>query len=102
LTEVLAEQGRSSRLLSQCEASSTSVGANGYEADEALSRADFAKCVGIMLKELNETRFWLHIFARRKWVSPTRLEALLREAEELKKVLGAIHTRTKKRSEPRR
>ena len=34
----------------------TSVGANAWKADEAMSRADFCKGLGVVLKELNETR----------------------------------------------
>jgi len=45
------------RLIEQIAAAGTSVGANQFEADEAMSRADFCKCLGICAKELNECRF---------------------------------------------
>jgi four helix bundle protein len=53
--------------MDQIAASGTSVGANTFEADEAMSRKDFCKALGIANKELNETRFWLRLFVRREW-----------------------------------
>lgn len=83
------------RVLDQMAAAATSVGANLFEASEAMSRADFCKCVGIALKELNETRFWLRLVGRRGWVKPERLLGLEAECLELQKILGAMVARTK-------
>ncbi len=83
------------RLLDQMLASGTSVGANVFEADEAMSRADFVKCLCIAVKELNETRFWLRLCTRHTWVEPGRLQPLIEETTSLKKVLGAMISRTK-------
>ena len=73
VVEALGKQGRSPRIIDQLTGSSTTVGANLFEADESLSRKDFAKCVGIALKELNETRFWLRLITRRKWITADRV-----------------------------
>jgi four helix bundle protein len=51
--------------------SGTSVGANIFEADEAMSRPDFCRMLGIVIKELNETRFWLRLVVARKWIRAT-------------------------------
>jgi len=83
------------RVVDQLIGSGTSVGANTFEADEAMSRADFCRILAIILKELNETRFWLRLIARRGWVPPSRLESLEHEARELKLVFGAILSRTR-------
>jgi four helix bundle protein len=94
VAEVLDRARRSKRIVEQVMGAGTSVGANLFEADEALSRKDFAKCLGIAIKELNETRFWLGLIGRQNWIKPSRLEPLEREAFELKRILGAMLTRT--------
>jgi four helix bundle protein len=102
LADALAEDDRPRRIIEQLVGAGTSVGANGCEADEALSRADFCKCLGVSLKELSETRFWLRLTARRKWVAPRRLTALQQESLELKRILGAIVHRTRTGSPKKR
>ena len=96
VAEELAKQRRFARVIDQLVGCGTSVGANVCEADEALSRKDFAKCIGIAIKELNETRFWLRRIAKRQWIPPKRLSLLQKEASEIKLILGAILTRTRR------
>lgn len=96
VAEVLQREKRSERIVNQLIGSGTSVGANVAEADEALSRADFCKCIGIALKELAETRFWLRFAERRGWVGTGRLGALLDETREIKLVLGSILTKSRR------
>lgn len=95
VAEVLRESRRSNRLVEQLEAAGTSVAANGFEAAEALSRPDFCKTIGIMIKELNEARFWCRLFVRRGWIPGDRLGPLEAEAVELKRILGSILTRSR-------
>lgn len=94
-----AEAARKSRcprpIYEQLIASCTSVGANAYEAAQAMSRKDFAKSLQIGVKEASETVFWLRLVGRRGWVAPTRLDSLLLEADELQRILGAIITKTR-------
>ena len=95
--DVVAEIERqhvSRRILDQMTGAGTAVGANLYEADEAMSRKDFVKCLCIANKELNETRFWVRLVGRRGWVNSTRLSPLLEEINELRRVLGSIITKT--------
>ena len=73
----------------------TSVGANVFEADEAMSRKDFCKSLTIAVKEANEARFWVRRAKANQWVAPSRLPSLEAEAMELKRLLGAIVLRTK-------
>ncbi len=98
LAEKLSDEGRSRRVVDQIIAAGTSVGANTYEADEALSRADFAKCIGIVLKELNGCRFWIALVERRSWATSAQLAELAAETGELKRLFGAILTRIRKAS----
>lgn len=72
------------------------MGANVFEADEAMSRADFCKCLGIAVKELNEVRFWIRLVARHGWVKAERLGDLEGECLQLKKVLGSMVARSKR------
>ena len=76
--------------------SATSVGANYEEAQAAVSDADFANKIGICLKEIRETNYWIRIIvaiseANNEW---SKLES---ESGELKKILGAIHYKARKR-----
>lgn len=96
VAEVIEKQRRPKRVVDQLVGSGTSVGANAWEADEALSRADFCKGLGIAIKEIVETRYWLRFVAQRGWVKPARLAALEAEGLELKRIFGAMLSRTRK------
>ncbi|HBS28013.1 MAG TPA: four helix bundle protein [Phycisphaerales bacterium] len=93
---VRLEQARVSwRIVDQLTGCGTAVGANAFEADEALSRADFCKIIGISIKELNEARFWLRLVERRGMVASGQTEPLQAELAELKKILGSILSRSR-------
>jgi len=89
------------RIVDQMVGAGTSVGANVHEADEALSRKDFCKALGIVLKELSESRFWLEFVRERGWITASRLVDLEKEADELSRVFSVIVARTKVNSRPR-
>lgn len=95
IADVLAGQNRSRRVTDQIVGSGTSIGANTYEADEAMSRPDFCKCLGIAVKELNETQFWIRLVSRRQWIQSDRLADLLQEGLELKRIMGAMIAKTR-------
>ena len=63
--------------------SGTSPGANYEEACGAESRRDFVHKLGVVLKELKETRFWLKIIYRAKILETKHVKPLLKEADEL-------------------
>jgi four helix bundle protein len=99
VVDELAAQGRSRRIQEQLAGCGTSVGANTYEADEAMTRPDFCRTLAIIVKEINECRFWLRLLARRGWIEPETLRSLETEAKELKLIYGSMLSRTRK---PRR
>ncbi|MBI5486292.1 MAG: four helix bundle protein [Deltaproteobacteria bacterium] len=66
----------------------TSPGANYEEARGAESKADFIHKLGIVLKELRESRYWLRIIARGELLPGVRLASILQEAEELAMIIG--------------
>ncbi|MCL4741044.1 MAG: four helix bundle protein [Phycisphaerales bacterium] len=96
LAEALDGQRRFRRIVEQVAASGTSVGAILFEADQSITAKDFARTLGIVTKELNETRYWIRLIGRREWISPARLDDLLRENEELLAMFNAMIVRTRK------
>jgi four helix bundle protein len=94
--EALERARRNRRIVDQMVGCGTSVGANIYEADEAMSRLDFCTAVGRSLKEINECHFWLDFIGERNWVPPVRLDKLKTEAESLRRVFGSMIARTKR------
>jgi len=68
--------------------SGTSPGANYEEARGAESRRDFLHKVGIALKELQETRYWLHVVAGANLAPTKTLQEVLPEVEALCRILG--------------
>ena len=100
VAEELDAKRRFRRIIDQLVGCGTSPGAQIAEADEAMSAKDFAKSLGIALKELSECRYWLRTIARRSWVKPGRLAALVKEAEELKAIFGPNASPTRRRCRP--
>ena len=76
--------------------SSTSSGANYEEAQGAVSKADFANKVGISLKEMRESNYWIRLVVaitdnNNKWLMQRD------ESNELMKILGSIYSKTSKK-----
>lgn len=74
--------------------SSGSVGANYIEANEALSKKDFAMRIKICRKEAKESCYWLKLITPRGEQS-TEQERLLDESTQIMKIFGAILEKTK-------
>lgn len=81
---------------SQLVRSSTSVAANLAEADCSLSKKDFIKCVGIAIKECNESKVWLKYIIDLNLLKNQKVIDLLDEAQEIANILGTILVKTKK------
>lgn len=75
--------------------SSTSIGANYEESQAGSSKADFKNKVRIALREARESNYWLRIIMNLEDIKSEELDRLLRESEELKKILAAIVNNTK-------
>lgn len=80
-------------LISQIVRSSTSVGANYCEADDAVSKKEFLLKIGTCRKESRETRFWLRMIAKVVPSSVTAAQPLHQEADELHRIFSAIRRR---------
>ncbi len=74
--------------------SSGSIGANYIEANDGLSRADFAYCIKVSKKEAKESIYWLRLLAESNPSSRLAILELTQEAEELMKIFGAILRKT--------
>lgn len=61
----------------------TSPGANYEEARGAESTADFLHKLGVVLKELKESRFWLNVILKASLLRPDKVDPLRDECEEL-------------------
>ncbi|HVO25054.1 MAG TPA: four helix bundle protein [Candidatus Margulisiibacteriota bacterium] len=69
--------------------SGTSPGANYEEARGAERRRDFLHKVGIALKELQETRYWLRVVAGANLAPSKALHEILPQVEALCRILGS-------------
>ncbi|MDD4762159.1 MAG: four helix bundle protein [Candidatus Pacebacteria bacterium] len=83
-------------VISQLIRSSTSIGANYSEADDAESKKDFIHKIGICKKESRETKHWLRMI---NTVFPDKrldIKNLWQEAKELNLIFNAIINSSKK------
>jgi len=76
--------------------SGTSVGANVEEAQAGQSRSDFVHKMAIALKEARETNYWLRLLEASEILPKEKLIELLKESDEIKKIIGAIIVSSKK------
>lgn len=69
--------------------SGTSPAPNYAEARSAESKRDFVHKLKICLKELNETEIWLQIIARGEMLHVSTLEGIMKECNELCRIINA-------------
>jgi four helix bundle protein len=82
-------------LISQLVRSSTSVGANYVEADEAGSRKEFRYRISICKRESRETKHWLRMLAPAIPNHVTKAREIWKEADELIRIFGKIFRSTR-------
>ena len=87
---------RTDRLVDQLTGCGTAIGGNQCEADDALSREDFAKIIGICRKEARKTRFFLRMTARTCPDHKPAARRLWQEAKELHLIFSKIWRSTRK------
>jgi four helix bundle protein len=76
--------------------SGTSIGANVEEAQAGQSRSDFIHKMAIALKEARETNYWLRLLEVSEILPKEKLGELIKESDEIKKILGSIIVSSKK------
>jgi four helix bundle protein len=77
-----------------------SIGANVEEAQSGQSRADFIHKLGIAQKEARENLYWLRLISETETVPRRQLESLIRENQELTRILASIILTTKRKGNP--
>ncbi|HWD94490.1 MAG TPA: four helix bundle protein [Verrucomicrobiae bacterium] len=77
-------------MMSQILRAGTSIPSNVEEAQAGQSKADFISKMSIALKEARETHLRLRLLATAKIVPDNELIPMIEEAEEIKRVIGAI------------
>jgi len=68
----------------------TSVGANVEEATGGFSKRDFTYKMGVALKEIRESNYWLRLIKASNLAKGDELDYLLKESEELRRILTSI------------
>ena len=100
LADALPESPATRHICSQVVRCGTSAGANYEEARGAESNKDFVHKLGICLKELRETRYWLKIIVHANLVPLKKMSEITQEADELCRIIGkSIVTSKRKASE---
>jgi four helix bundle protein len=98
VTEALPNDYLGKHIRGQLVRSGTAPAPNYGEAQGAESSADFVHKMKLSLKELRETMVWLKIIHRKELISPSRLNGVLEECDELveifvKSIQTAKHNR---------
>jgi four helix bundle protein len=77
----------------------TSIGANLVEGVAGSSKNDFLKFNIIALKSANEAKYWLCLIRDTINVDKIIVEAFIKEADEISKIIGSIIINTKSKSQ---
>ena len=81
----------SSRVIAyQIGKSASSIGANYREANRAESRDDFVHKIGIVLKEVSETEYWLMVL-KELYPKSEKLNDLIAEVDELLRIFQSTN-----------
>lgn len=70
--------------------SGTSIGANVEEAIGGQSGKDFFAKLSIAYKEARETHYWIRLLTDTDYLTAQQSASLLRDADELLKIIGSI------------
>ena len=68
----------------------TSIGANIEEGTGGFSKKDFTYKMGVALKEVRESNYWLRLIKSSNLDNGEELDYLLGESEELRRILTSI------------
>ena len=87
---VTREQNREYVLSKQLLRSGTSIGANIAEAEYGISKDDFKAKMYIALKECNESRYWLRLLNKAKYLTNEEFDSIYKDSDEILKILTSI------------
>jgi len=95
LVKTIKIQKINENIISQLLRSSTSVGANYCEANNAVSKNDFKNKIYISKKELQETKYWLELLSETNPEKKEELRILWKENQELVLIFNKISSSLK-------
>ena len=90
LCKSLPRNSINDRLVGQEVGAAGSVGANYREASDALGNKDFVQRMKISRREAKESYYWLDLILEANKDREDEVKPLLKEADELKKILSSI------------
>ncbi len=96
--QFLIQKHKMYELSSQVLRSGTSIGANAEEAIGGQSTKDFISKLAIAYKEARETHYWLRLLRDSEYLEPNVANSMLKDCDELLKIIGSILKTTKKKS----
>ena len=76
----------------------TSIGANVVEGKSGSSKKDWKNFYTIALKSANETKYWLCLISETMDISKSKIDGLIKEADELSKIIATIIVKSDKSS----
>jgi len=97
LYKYLSEEKKEYVLSKQVLRSGTSIGANVEEALGSQSDKDFIAKIHIAHKEARETKYWLKLLVETKYITKEQTDSLLKDIEDINKIIAKILITTKKR-----
>ncbi len=98
--DALPDTPTGKHLAGQLLRSGTSAGANYEEARGAESRRDFVHKLGIALKELQETHYWLRVIAHARFGASDLTGNTADEVAQLCRIIGKSRATARSRSSP--
>ncbi len=98
LYKYLCEEKKEFVLSKQILRSGTSIGANIEESIGGQSDRDFFTKLTIAYKEARETVYWLKLLLATEYLKEEQADSLLKDAEEICKILGKIQVTIKNRN----
>jgi four helix bundle protein len=99
LYKYLCEEKKEYILSKQILRSGTSIGANIEESIGGQSDKDFLSKLSISYKEARETMYWIKLLSATNYLNIEQTDSLLKDAEELCKIIGKIQITIKKRNQ---
>lgn len=96
LTKALPKTPQNITFVSQITRSSTSMGANGQEADGSTSKKQFINCFTTVKKETKETNYWLNMISATNPGFFKRMVSLINEGKEIEAIVSSILQKSSK------
>jgi len=98
ISELLRKKRVNWQLIDQLIRSATSIGANVVEGGNSTSKREFINYFQIALKSASETLYWLALLEELNSSYGSKIDCLIKECVEIKKLISTIILNTKNRN----